>query len=172
MAAAASNGSAAAVNGMRSASSIHAIQSASVPGPRETLPRRCSRLNRLRPPLPHHPSSAVSGATHTARECECAPPCVKGYGRLRHGRGTTKEGTRPRSSGGGSRKSHSALHRVNSGSTPRSAHQSAAPPHHSLLSSHAHRRHWGKGELHVLLVANAGDKVSRAKNRCEIFFQQ
>ena len=166
MAAAASNGSAASVNGMRSASSTHAIQSASVPGPREALPRRCSRRDRRRPPLPHHPSSAVSGATHTARERECAPPCVRGYGRLHPGRGTAKEGTHPCSSGSG--KSRSALHRINSDSTPRSAHRSASPPHHSLLSSHAHRRHWGRGELRVLLVANAGDKVSRAKNRHEI----
>ena len=102
MAAAAANGSAAAVNGLRSASSTHAIQSASVPGPREALPRRCSHRDRLRPPLPHHPSSAVSGATHTARKRECAPPCVRGYRRLRPGRGTAKEGTH--SCGSGRRK--------------------------------------------------------------------
>lgn len=89
---------------MRSASSIHAIHSTLVPGPRDALPRRCSRCDRLRPPLTHHPSSAVNGATYTARERECAPPCVRRYGRLHPGRGTAKEGTHPRSSGRRKRK--------------------------------------------------------------------
>ena len=103
--------------------------------------RRCSRRDRRRPPLPHHPSSAVNGATHTARERECAPPCVseRVWETEVLEEGQPRRGRARAAVGGGSGKSHSALHHINSASTPQSAHRRASSPHHSLLSSHAHR---------------------------------